>query len=140
MRYKNHWRLFVLVSTAWGLFWVAGLPDYYQQYSTAFMLIFDLIILPPICYLVFRSVRKSNPKNCFRNYFWWAFYISVPLFVYDLLYCGWYLENGIHFLGTYWYISIYYILPWIIFLPMGWFFQNRFNTIQGRPHGPSKKR
>ena len=130
MRLKNHIRLFILVSIAWGLFWVAGLPEYYQQYSTIFMVLFDLIILPPICFLVFRSVKKSKPANTLRNYFWWAFYISVPLFVYDLLYCGLYLENGLNFLAKYWYISVYYILPWVIFLPVGWILQKHYKTVQ----------
>ncbi len=116
MRLKKHLRLFILVSIAWGLFWVAGLPEYYQQYTAAFMAVFDVIILPPICFLVFKSVRKSRPENHLRNYAWWAFYISVPLFIYDLLYCGWYLGNGIHFLAKYWYITVYYIVPWIMLI------------------------
>ncbi len=127
---KNHIRLFVFVSIAWGLFWVCGLPEYYQQYSTLFMVIFDLIILPPIFFLVFRSVKTSNPANIFRNYFWWAFYISVPLFVYDLLYCGFYLGNGLNFLSKYWYITVYYIIPWLIFLPAGWMLQKHYETVR----------
>jgi hypothetical protein len=47
MRFRSHLRLLVIVSVAWTLFWVAGLPDYYQQYSTKFMVFFDLAILPP---------------------------------------------------------------------------------------------
>lgn len=123
MSLKNHIRLLILVSIAWGLFWIAGLPEYYQQYSVTVMVLFDVIILPPICFLVFRSVKKSNPEKIFQNYFWWAFYISIPLFIYDFLYCGVYLGNKIQFLTKYWYITIYYILPWVIFLPMGWFLQ-----------------
>ena len=30
-----------MVTIAWILFWIAGLPDYYQQYSMKFMTIFD---------------------------------------------------------------------------------------------------
>ena len=56
---------------------------------------------------------------------WWAFYISVPLFIYDLLYCGLYLGHDIFFLSKYWYLSVYYILPWIIFPPMGWIIDNK---------------
>ena len=131
MKLNNHIRLFTLVTIAWILFWAAGLPDYYQQYSTRFMVIFDIVILPPICFLVFRSVTRSNPANTFRNFFWWAFYISVPLFVYDLLYCGLYLRHGLGFLATYWYITVYYILPWLIFLPAGWILQGRYRPTSG---------
>jgi len=31
-------------SLGWLLFWIAGLPDYYQQYPIKFMVIFDLAI------------------------------------------------------------------------------------------------
>ena len=126
MKPESHLRLLVLVTLAWGFFWIGGLPNYYQQYSTAFMVVFDLLILPPICLLVFRSVRNSNPENTFRNFLWWAFYISVPLFFYDLIYCGLYLGDGLNFLAKYWYISVYYILPWIVFPPMGWLMQKRY--------------
>ncbi|WP_321418302.1 hypothetical protein [uncultured Desulfobacter sp.] len=45
MKPRKHLRLFSLVSIAWFLFWLAGLPDYYQQYSLKFMVFFDLAIL-----------------------------------------------------------------------------------------------
>jgi hypothetical protein len=131
MRSKNHIRLLTLVSIARGLFWIGGLPEYYQQYSASLMVLFDLIILPPICFLVFRSVKSSNPVNTFRNFFWWAFYISVPLFVYDYLFCGLYLGNGAKFLVKYWYLTVYYILPWIIFLPAGWILQRQYKITNG---------
>ena len=119
MKPHNHLRLLTMVTIAWVLFWIGGLPDYYLQYSPGFMVIFDLIILPPIIYLVYRSVKPSRPGRAFANCMWWAFYISVPLFVYDLLYCGLYLGHGLRFLSVYWYITVYYILPWLIFPFMG---------------------
>jgi hypothetical protein len=48
MKLRKHIRLLIFVSLAWLLFWIAGLPEYYQQYSNKFMVIFDLVILPPI--------------------------------------------------------------------------------------------
>lgn len=134
MRPKNHIRLLVLVSIVWVLFWVGGLRNYYQQYSSTFMVLFDLIIFPPICFLVYRSVKNSKPENTLRNYCWWAFYISVPLFFYDLLYCGLYLGSGINFLAKYWYITVYYILPWVIFPPVGWILQKRYKLVQSGKH------
>jgi hypothetical protein len=47
-------------------------------------------------------------------------YISVPLFIYDIFYCGFYLGHGASFFTKYWYLTVYYILPWILFPPTGW--------------------
>ena len=120
MKPRKHLRLFILVSIAWALFWLAGLPDYYQQYSATFMILFDLAILPPVWIIVYRSCKFSRQGNSLNISFWWAFYISIPLFVYDLVYCGYYLDHGFNFLTSFWYLTVYYVLPWILFLPTGW--------------------
>lgn len=125
MRLKKHIRLLILVSLAWFLFWLVGLPGYYQQYSMTFMIIFDLVILPPIWLIIYLSAKYSEPGNSLKVCLWWSFYISVPLFIYDLLYCGFYLGHGVNFLTKYWYLTVYYILPWIIFPPTGWIVEKR---------------
>ena len=128
MKPKKHFRLFAFVSIAWFLFWIAGLPDYYQQYSTKFMIVFDSAILPPIWFIIYRSVKSSRSGNALNVSFWWSFYISVPLFIYDILYCGIYLGHGMNFLSKYWYLTVYYILPWVLFLPTGWLVEKNRNV------------
>jgi hypothetical protein len=115
MRFKSHIKLLGIVTLAWILFLIGGLPYYYQQYSTNTMIVFDIIILPPIWYIVYRSAKKVKPGRGFVISLWWSFYISVPLFIYDLIYCGIYLDYGVGFLWQYWYITVYYIIPWIFF-------------------------
>lgn len=51
MKLLKHIRLWVLVSLAWLFFWIAGLPEYYQEYSVTFMFIVDLVILPSIWFI-----------------------------------------------------------------------------------------
>jgi len=119
MQFKNHLKLFIVVTTAWIIFLIIGLPDYYQQYSTKFMIVFDIIILPPIWYIVYRSAKRTKPGRGFIISMWWSFYISVPLFIYDLIYCGIYLGYGMSFLWIYWYLTVYYIFPWILFHTTG---------------------
>ena len=128
MRAKKHIRLLVIVTIAWVLFWIAGLPEYYQQYSVTFMIIFDLVILPPIWFVVYRSAKRSRPGRGLAVSLWWSFYISIPLFIYDLIYCGMYLGYGIGFLWRYWYITVYYILPWVIFPLTGWLVEKSRNV------------
>ena len=125
MKPRHHLRLLIIVSIAWFLFWIAGLPDYYQQYSTRFMVFFDLAILPPIWFYVYRSVSRAKPGREFTVSLSWAFYISVPLLIYDILYVALYLGHGIHFLTKYWYLTVYYVLPWLLFPPTGWWVSKR---------------
>ena len=131
MKPIHHIRLWTIVTVAWILFWIGGLPNYYQQYSTAFMIIFDLAILPPICFMVYNSVKKSKPGRGLTASLWWAFYISIPLFIYDLLYVGIYCRQGINFLWQYWYLTVYYILPWLLFPPIGWFVEKKRQACRG---------
>ena len=129
MRLRKHIRLLIIVTIAWFLFWIVGLPDYYQQYSKTFMVIFDLAILPPIWLIIYRSAKQSRPGRGLKVCLWWSFYISVPLFIYDLIYCGFYLGHSIDFLSKYWYITGYYFLPWVIFPPTGWLVDKRRSLI-----------
>jgi len=132
MRLRSHLRLLTIVTIAWVLFWVVGLPDYYRQYSTRFMIIFDLAILPPIWFVVYRSVRNARPGRGLTVSMWWSFYIAVPLLIYDTLYAGIYLGHGASFLWKYWYITVYYILPWLLFPLTGW-------LVDRRRVGPSRR-
>jgi hypothetical protein len=84
------------------------------------MILFDLALLPPIWLVIYKSVKRARPGRAFAASLWWAFYISLPLFIYDLLYAGIYLGRGLSFLWKYWYLTVYYVLPWLVFPPTGW--------------------
>ena len=93
---------------------IGGLPSYYQQYSTLSMLFFDILVLVPItgvAYLVLRGVGRERRLNVSA---WIAFYFTVPLAIYDWLYCGVFLGHGMQFLGRFWYLSVYYVIPWVL--------------------------
>lgn len=116
----KHLRLLIIVTAAWLLFWIGGLPDYYKQYSDKFMLFFDAAILPPLWFIVYLSAKRAREGRGFVVCVWLSFYITVPLFLYDLIYCGIYLGYSISFLWEYWYLTVYYVLPWLIFPVTGW--------------------
>ena len=123
MRLSRHLKLLFVVTVAWFLFWVAGLPDYYQQYSTTAMIVFDVVVLPPLWCVLYFSLRKS--RRGVANSLWLAFYVTIPLFIYDLIYCGYYLGHGISFIWEYWYLTVYYVLPWLILPPTGWWIEQQ---------------
>ena len=125
MRIKSHLRLLGIVTIAWVLFLIGGYPDYYQQYSTEFMVVFDIIIFPPLWYIVYRSAKRTKTGRGLIISIWWSFYITVPLFTYDFIYCGMYLGHGLDFLITYWYLTVYYVIPWLIFPITGFFIEKK---------------
>ena len=114
MKFRSHVRLLALATAVWLGFLVAGLPSYYQQYSTRTMVLFDILILPPIVGIVYVVLRSVRPPRRLEVAAWFAFYFTVPLAIYDWLYCGLYLGHGIGFVSRYWYLSIYYVIPWLV--------------------------
>jgi hypothetical protein len=111
----THLRILIIATLVWLAFLAAGLPDYYLQYSDAVMLWFDILLLLPfsaIIWYIFKPFKKSRRM---KLALWYAFYFTVPLAVYDYIYCGLYLGHGWNFVTVFWFLSVYYIIPWIIF-------------------------
>lgn len=49
------------------------------------------------------------------NSLWLATYLTIPLFFYDYLLLGIYLDLGIQFVFPYWYLTFFYFSFWIQF-------------------------
>jgi hypothetical protein len=115
MRRRGHIRLLSIATLVWAGFWVGGLPSYYRQYSAAFMVGFDLVALVAITGVLYLVLRRVRPERRLQMATWFAFYFTVPLALYDWLYCGIHLGHGWQFVVRYWYLSVYYVIPWIMF-------------------------
>ena len=115
MRIKNHIRIFIIASTVWFLFLLAGMPDYYLQYSTHSMILFVILLLIPISVVIFFIFKSIKSSIRLKIAYWYAFYFTVPLLIYDSVYCGLYLGYGIRFITVFWFLSIYYLIPWAFF-------------------------
>jgi hypothetical protein len=118
VRAHSHLRLLALACGLWAAFWIAGLPDYYQQYPFAGMLAFSAALVPAIGLAAHRALRSVRPERRRARARWLAFYFTVPLLILDALYCGLHLGHGWAFLARYWYLTAFYVIPWIIFLPL----------------------
>ena len=112
---RDHIRIFLIATVVWVSFWAAGLPSYYQQYSNLLMIWFDLLLLIPIAAIAYLVLRRLRPERRLKTALWLAFYFTVPLAVYDWLYCGLYLGHGVQFISIYWYLTVYYAIPWVLF-------------------------
>ena len=115
MRKRNHIRIFIIATIVWLIFLLVGMPDYYLQYSNQHMILFVTILLIPMSILITIVFKPINQQKRLKISFWYAFYFTVPLAIYDIVYCVLFLGYGINFLVVFWFLSIYYLIPWILF-------------------------
>ena len=128
MKKRHHLRLLGLATVVWAAFLIAGLPEYYQQYPPGFMVVFDLLVLIPIA-IVYRAVLgRVQPQRRMEVALWIAFYFTVPLAVYDDVYCGLVLGFGFRFVVDFWYLSVYYFIPWLLAPAIVWTLDRRDRT------------
>ena len=129
MRSKHHIRILIIATIIWFFFLILGLPDYYLQYSTEIMIWFDISLLIPfsiIIWFVLKTIKKSRRMNIAL---WYSFYFTLPLAFYDYLYCGIYLKYGFSFIYVFWFLSVYYLVLWILFPTIAVILNNRSETI-----------
>jgi hypothetical protein len=111
---RGHFRILIAATVVWAAFWVLGLPSYYQQYSRSTMIVVCLALLPAVvavCYLLLRHMERNGRL---ARAAWLAFYFTVPLALYDWLYCGAYLGYGASFFCVFWYLTVFYVVPWLV--------------------------
>lgn len=120
MRPIAHVRLACLGALVWLVFWIGGLPNYYQQYSFATMFLFSVALVPTIALIAWKVIGSTRVERRKQLGFWLSFYFTGPLLLLDYLYCGLYLSHGWHFLVDYWYLTAFYVLPWLILVPIAW--------------------
>lgn len=120
MRPGAHLRLFVFAVLVWAAFWIGGWPDYYQQYSLTTQLVICAGVLVAFAWQGVRFILPATAPRRFWRGVWLAFYFTVPFAILDAVYCGAYLGHGSRFLVRYWYLTIFYVIPWLLFVPMGW--------------------
>jgi hypothetical protein len=114
MNRRAHLRLLGIATATWVGFWLLGLPSYYRQYSAAAMGVFSIVLLPPIVAIAYVMLRRLPRSRRTGAAAWTAFYFSVPLALYDWLYCGVYLACGLKFVAIFWYLTVFYVVPWVV--------------------------
>ncbi|CAO0823016.1 hypothetical protein DFAR_3440003 [Desulfarculales bacterium] len=68
--------LLLIVTATRFLLWLTGLPVYYRQYSTLTMVIFDILVLPPIWLAVYFSVKRARSGRALAV----AWYLGPSIF------------------------------------------------------------
>jgi len=93
------------------------------------MIWFDGVLLVVLVGVAYLGLRKVRPQRRMVRALWIAFYCTLPLAVYDVLYCGFYLGYGLSFLWRFWYVSVYYIIPWLLFPGVAALLPNKERTV-----------
>jgi hypothetical protein len=117
MNSRKHLGLLLQSISVWATFWLAGLPSYYQQYSLVALAIGSVLLSVAISLLAIFVLRLGRAETRLNRAFWLSIYYTIPFALLDTLYCGVYLGYGAGFLSKYWYLSVFYITPWLTFIP-----------------------
>ena len=114
MKARRHLVLLSQGVGVWLAFWLAGSPAYYQQYSQLALALACVFLSVAISLCALLVLRRGTRM---RRAFWFSIYYTLPFALLDALYCGWYLGHGEAFVYRYWYLAIFYITPWLTFIP-----------------------
>lgn len=125
MNIKIHIALLLQSSAMWLLFWLVGLPDYYQQYSVVVMGVLCTLLSVALSLFAVYMLMRCREEIRMSRACWLSFYYTIPFAIYDSLYCGWYLGLGAGFLVSHWYLTVFYLSLWLTFIPVAWLL-NRF--------------
>jgi small basic protein len=117
---KKHLILLLQASIVWLMFWVIGLPDYYQQYSPVLLGVLCTLLSVVFSLFAIFMLARCREETRMSRAFWLSFYYTVPLAIYDTLYCGWYLGLGVGYLTSHWYLTVFYFSLWLTFIPTAW--------------------
>lgn len=117
MTRRGHLRLLAQALAVWAGFWLLGLPDYYQQYAPVTLALACVLLSVLISLAALAVLRRTAPAARRRLAFWLSVYYTVPFALLDAGYCGIHLGHGTAYLRTYWYLTVFYLTPWLTFLP-----------------------
>ncbi len=120
MSFRKHLALLIQGVVVWFAFWLLGLPDYYQQYSPTAIGIGCVLLSVALSLMAVWVLRRGRDAHRMSRAVWISFYYTVPFAVLDTFYCGVYLGLGWAYFWKYWYLTVFYLSPWLTFPPTAW--------------------
>jgi hypothetical protein len=113
----------------WVAFWVLGMPSYYQQYSAAALGVACTVLSVAICLAALQMLLRTRAEDRAARAFWCSLYYTATFAILDTLYCGIYLGHGAQYIAQYWYLTVFYVTPWLTFIPIERLLRNRITTL-----------
>lgn len=112
---KIHFLLLVMSFVTWGIFVLIGLPDYYQSWSFISKIIICIAVTILYIPLTPFILNVVNQGDYIRNSLWLAFYLTLPLFIYDYVFIVVIGGDNLSFVFRYWYLTFFYFSFWVQF-------------------------
>jgi hypothetical protein len=128
MTLRKHLTLLLQAVIVWGLFFIAGWPDYFAQYSPLVLGVGSVLLSVLISLAALWVLARSRWTIRFSRALWLSVYFTVPFAILDTLYCGIHLNLGWAYLAKFWYLSVFYFTPWITFIPTAWLLRQAKTT------------
>lgn len=122
---KTHATLLLQFLSFWLVFWLVGWPEYYQHWPVPLIGAASVLLSTLISLFALYVIQSAAPERRTTLAFWYAFYFTVPLAALDTLYCGIYLGHGPAYIVKFWYLSVFYLTPWLTFQPTVWLLGRR---------------
>ena len=112
MNTAKYIKLFLTASTVYALFLVRGLNNnHYLDWSLDFQIAdcLEIVVFTlPLTYLPLKWF--STKKDYFADSIWFAFFLSVPFAIYDMIYAGIIRGHGPGYFGTFLFLTIFYFI------------------------------
>jgi len=112
MVFSKHIRLLRSCTLAWVAFAIIGWSSYYQAWSFKNLLYYCIAIYFGLGVAIYRMILRYEGNKLVRS-FWVAFYIAIPLMIYDYIYITFLRMEPFDLLNRFWFLSVFYIIPWI---------------------------
>lgn len=112
---KTHIALLFMSFITWGAFVLIGLPDYYQSWSFSAQIVICIAVTILYIPLTPFILKLIDDKNYLKNSLWLAFYLTLPLFIYDYVFIVLIGGDNLSFVFRYWYLTLFYFSFWIQF-------------------------
>jgi hypothetical protein len=111
-----HIELLTMGTSMWTLFFIAGLPSNYFQSLTFLYQFFFVVFIPTIilAFIIINKIRILSRYQAISRTVWTAFYFTVPFLILDIIYLGIHKNLGVTFFISHWYLTAFYITPWLI--------------------------
>ena len=121
-----HLKFLIYSFLTWLLFYRIGLPDYYQSWPFWSKVVLCILVTVAYFPLGAYSLKKFwNDGLHLKNSLWLAFYLTLPLFIYDYLLLAVYKQLGIMFVVPYWYLTLFYFSFWVQFPLVAWWLNKK---------------
>jgi hypothetical protein len=110
----------LIAFSAWLGFYLLGLPsNYFTEWDLDKQILLSLLTAFAVVPSVGGVALVLMGGDYVRTSCWFAFYASVPLFIYDFVLEGLIGGEGLGFLVSHWYLTIAYLYVWIVLPVIG---------------------